>query len=558
MKRMKVWFMAILAILMIVQCTAVADAGWVEKKGATYLYSATGKQVSGWYQQGNDWYYLQGKGLLKNSWVRMETGMYHADAEGRIDEGWQKYKGIWYTLRKVNVGTEEAPVEGFRWYFVDGSDDMPFGNREIAGRKYDVTNKKAKLTGWSQTESGKLHFNEDGTMDVGWQKVDGKTMYFDLTGRTVKGQKYIDGAYYTFSWKGELTSDKPVLAEITSTPIDTGKAEETATKPASTEDRDQKTTGHNEGQKPVDYGETQQSAQEAYPPAGSGEKHEDKAEDKTTDTQQTKPEEKATDTQQTKPEEKQPAVETQQTDPSTKQDTEQKTEEKTEPDNKTESKDTGTSPAAEVEQKTDTEADKKDDTAKVTEEYTYSYVTETVDIPFGTEYIDSPYAPKGEEGIAAIGQNGQKEITYQIKKDKNGKEVSRTVSSEKIIKSPVTQVYYRGTWVSDATYEVVQTDDLGGNQGTRTEELDKRAEEWAMEMAQTGVRHSSPDGGGNYGESVGGWGSLEEAVAGTEQHGGNVLSEADNYGFAVVKKTETQPDGSVKETYYAVEQGTYD
>ena len=180
-----------------------------------------------------------------------------------------------------------------------------------------------------------------------------------------------------------------------------------------------------------------------------------------------------------------------------------------------------------------------------------------MDIPFGTEYIDSPYAPKGEEGIAAIGQNGQKEITYQIKKDKNGKEVSRTVSSEKMIKSPVTQVYYRGTWVSDATYEVVQTDDLGGNQGTRTEELDKRAEEWAMEMAQTGVRHSDPNGSSGYGESVGGWGSLEEAVAGTEQHGGQTLSEADNYGFAVVKKTETQPDGSVKETYYAVEQGTY-
>ena len=87
MKRIKAFVVMVLTILLVVQYIAIADTGWVEKKNERILFSSTGKQVNGFYQEGTDWYYLRKKGMLRNGWIRLETGLYHADAEGHIDEG---------------------------------------------------------------------------------------------------------------------------------------------------------------------------------------------------------------------------------------------------------------------------------------------------------------------------------------------------------------------------------------------------------------------------------------------------------------------------------------
>ena len=224
----------VLAILLIAQCVAfAADTGWTDRGSNRFLFDQNGKKVTGWYQEGNDWYYMNYQGKMAKGWFRLTTGIYHADDDGKITEGWQRFKGIWYVMRKVNIGTEEEPEEVFRWFYVDGSDEMPFGKRELAGRTYNVENRKERLVGWKVHEEEKAYFNEDGTMDVGWKEIDGNLYYFDLTGRMVKSRKYyINGEYYTFTGKGLLKDE--TQAETVRASAGTGNKPETTKAPDST------------------------------------------------------------------------------------------------------------------------------------------------------------------------------------------------------------------------------------------------------------------------------------------------------------------------------------
>ncbi len=201
-------------------------------------------------------------------------------------------------------------------------------------------------------------------------------------------------------------------------------------------------------------------------------------------------------------------------------------------------------------------------------EFTVSYVTETEEIPFETVYEDSPNWRVGEEQVAAEGKNGQKEVTYEVRTGYDGKEISRKVSSEKITKNAVNQVIYRGTFVPVVTYEVVPLPDLPEcDPALRSSEEDEACIEWAMKMAKEDkVQHS----GLGHGESVGGWGSVDEVLYGRDysvistqdgqlyngivslgSHGGQMLSNGYIWGAGGVARTETQPDGSTVTVYFA-------
>ena len=74
--------------------------------------------------------------------------------------------------------------------------------------------------------------------------------------------------------------------------------------------------------------------------------------------------------------------------------------------------------------------------------------------------MDAPNWYVGEEEIVTMGQDGEKEIKYEIKKDCYGNIVSWTVCSERVIKEVVNQVIYNGTFVPTLTYAYVQVPDL--------------------------------------------------------------------------------------------------
>ena len=201
-------------------------------------------------------------------------------------------------------------------------------------------------------------------------------------------------------------------------------------------------------------------------------------------------------------------------------------------------------------------------------EITISYETVTVTIPYSSEYVDAPNWPEGEEMVVTAGQNGEKEVVYQIKKDKNGNEISRAVYSETITKDAVSEVVYRGTFIPVVTYTYVAVPDLPEcDPDRRDAALDEACAEWAMSMAiDNNVFHS----GLGHGESVGAWGSIEGVVYGRDytvistqngqtysgnvslgSHGGGLLSTGRIWGAGCVIRSETQPDGSVADVYFA-------
>ena len=203
-----------------------------------------------------------------------------------------------------------------------------------------------------------------------------------------------------------------------------------------------------------------------------------------------------------------------------------------------------------------------------TGEYSVSYEKETVTIPYETEILDAPNWYLGEEEIVKVGQNGEKEITYAIKKDCNGDIVSWEVYAETFTKNVVNQVIYRGSFVPVVTYSYAQVPNLPEcDSSKRDSSLDAECAEWAMGMAKSNnVIHS----GLGHGESVGAWGSMEGVVFGRNyivistqdgqtysgnvslgSHGGGLLSSGDKWGAGCATRSETQPDGSVVTVYFA-------
>lgn len=206
-----------LAILVLVTVFTVTPAfavrpGWVDTTNGRVLYTTEGKRVIGWYQEGNDWYYFNNSGIMARNWFRLTSGIYHASNDGKIDEGWQRFDGVWYYLRSVNIGTEENPEMILRWYYVDGSDELPFGKRELAGSVYKVENTKEPLSGWNEQDNAKEYFNADGTADIGWVRIDGEFYYLDAAARPMRGTKYIDGEFYTLNDTGKLTDPEKAAA----------------------------------------------------------------------------------------------------------------------------------------------------------------------------------------------------------------------------------------------------------------------------------------------------------------------------------------------------------
>ncbi len=644
MKRIKAFVVMVFTILLVVQYIAIADTGWVEKKNERILFSSTGKQVNGFYQEGTDWYYLRKKGMLRNGWIRLETGLYHADAEGHIDEGWQKYKGIWYTLCKVNIGTEEEPEMIFRWFYVDGSEEMPFGKQEIAGRRYDVTNTKSPLVGWTQYEGEKIYFNEDGTADVGWKETDGSLMYFDLTGRVVKNRKvYIDGEYYAFSGKG-LLKDAPqaeaVIAKADRTGTGEGKEESPTAKPADDPAPTAKPADNpSPTNKPADDPDptakpaddpapTAKPADDPSPTAKPAENPDpttqlaEKSEPVVTKETVTITEEIPFETEYRNDDTRYPedgnqtvqagvngrksvtytvtytdGVETarektgeQITDqpvteiisvpckghnvevreetkeesvPFTTETREDSTRIKGEPDQVIQEGQNGvktyvytvtytdcveTGRTLKSESITTQPVNKIVSVATGTApEYTVSYVTETVEIPYGTVEQEEELEYRGKRYVGNVGVVGEKEIRYEIKTDASGNQVSKTVVSETITKDPIDEVVIVGTFVPTYTTSVVPIS-LPGMHGERSSSLDADCVAWAQTMANNQkVEHSGPIGS----ESVGAWSSASAAASGVAAHGGTCIAWSEYWGAGCVALTETLPEGGSHTIYFA-------
>ncbi len=80
----------------------------------------------------------------------------------------------------------------------------------------------------------------------------------------------------------------------------------------------------------------------------------------------------------------------------------------------------------------------------VVERVTTDTVVETEEIGYETAYEDDSSLPKGEERVSRDGENGQKEVSYQVTYV-DGAEESREATGETVTKEPVNKVVRVGT-----------------------------------------------------------------------------------------------------------------
>lgn len=88
------------------------------------------------------------------------------------------------------------------------------------------------------------------------------------------------------------------------------------------------------------------------------------------------------------------------------------------------------------------------------------------DIDYETSYTDDPTIELGDEQIRTNGELGLKETEITVKRTLSGNEISREITSERIIKAPVNKHVVKGTkryqfmWCSNGSYRYFTSDEF--------------------------------------------------------------------------------------------------
>ena len=584
-------YILIAALLLSTMSSALAaDAGSWRMSGGRWWYEFRngGYACSQWLQYKNDWYYFDSEGWMVTGWRKVDGRNYYFCSSGAMATGWQKISNNWYYF-----GSNGGMHTGWlfynqKWYFLNADGTMATGWLHDKGVKYYLNNDGDMVTGWKQINGYWYYFNTSGGMVTGWVQ-DGAWYYLDRTGKMATGwveyknnwyymkssgamatgSMTIDGVHYNFGSSGEAS---PSPASISKPLI----VDEVI--PFSTEYQDDYSRFTEEGNKTIRTGVNGSKTVTYMVTYSFG-----------TETSRTIIEEYVTQAAVNEiisVPKKQHVSETREetkteTIPFATETRKDSSRLKGEPDQIIqEGKDGVKTYVYTVTYKDGVETDRQLKSDSITTqpvnkivsvavgENTVTYVTETVDIPFETVYQDAPNWLEGEEEVVTEGRDGQKEIIYAVTKDPNGNEISRVVSSEKITRNVTNRVIYRGTFVPVITYKTVSVPDLPECDASRRDStLDAACSKWAMKMAKENRIFHSDLG---YGESVGGWGSIDSMVYGRNytvistqdgqtynytvslgSHGGEGLATGSKWGAGAVKRTETLPDGSTVSVFFA-------
>ncbi len=92
--------------------------------------------------------------------------------------------------------------------------------------------------------------------------------------------------------------------------------------------------------------------------------------------------------------------------------------------------------------------------------------THDSDIPFKIENIQDSSLELGQQQKRQSGENGTKETITQIRHTLSGRKISETLVTERVVKSPVSQINAQGTkryqymWCSNGTYRYYTNDEF--------------------------------------------------------------------------------------------------
>ena len=101
--------------------------------------------LSGWQQNGGNWYYYEGNTAVTD-WKNISGTWYYFDVSGVMSTNWEKVNGAWY------------------YFSTDGA--MRTSWQKVSGAWYYMDNSGAMQTDWKKISNAWYYFNADGVMQA--------------------------------------------------------------------------------------------------------------------------------------------------------------------------------------------------------------------------------------------------------------------------------------------------------------------------------------------------------------------------------------------------------
>ncbi|MFY9262937.1 MAG: hypothetical protein WBH73_02485 [Arcanobacterium sp.] len=213
-------------------------------EGKEYRIPSSGAVVTGWYQEGTDWYYYGSDGAMyEEQWLQyngkwyyfdangimlantvrgLPGGNYYFDASGAMYTGWEKdVEGaftFWYYYGSNGVQYQDKWLyDNNKWYYFDIHGPMAdSGCRWTSGTaRYCFDSSGAmRSNGWYLYYGDWVYLGPSGNVYFGWHKIGGKWYYLDpdSNGEMVTGEFTIGSTTYVFdssgAWTGRAFPDK--------------------------------------------------------------------------------------------------------------------------------------------------------------------------------------------------------------------------------------------------------------------------------------------------------------------------------------------------------------
>ena len=221
------------------------DDFWID--GACYRAKAGGALATGWYQDGNDWYYYLADGKAAEDFLQLGGTWYYFESDGKMATdravwsskyknyyalnkagtdsrvlnraGWVQAFGVWYYLRSngeggLSIACAEFIRSGSVCYYVDDYCQMADGEFFAYFNKESDTTDVGLATvggavlenGWAQLNGSRYYAKDMSLYCDNVYEIDGKLYLFDemYALYTIPGEQYFFNKYYYVTADGSL------------------------------------------------------------------------------------------------------------------------------------------------------------------------------------------------------------------------------------------------------------------------------------------------------------------------------------------------------------------
>ncbi|MCR5214441.1 MAG: hypothetical protein K6E10_08475 [Eubacterium sp.] len=162
-----------------------SDGSWLNTSDG-WKYQVDGETKTGWFEDGDTWYYSNDNGIMQTGWVNAGGTWYYMDSSGAMVTGWVNAGGTWYYMNSSGaMATGWEKIDGY-WYYFDESGLMQ--------------------TGWIDAGGTWYYMNSSGDMQQGWLSDGGSYYYCDRSSGAMQAGVKVNGINLDSSGVAENTS----------------------------------------------------------------------------------------------------------------------------------------------------------------------------------------------------------------------------------------------------------------------------------------------------------------------------------------------------------------